>query len=574
MARSFHQLPQPQQHFSKDSLHHGYETMPTSWNPKALHTENCYDPDGTCPRLSGPCCSCCEVDARMCMGPLPHREKSRSKSKSKNKHKHKGKCRDKNKEPHKDKHKYKDEECRGLTCKLRSLGFGRAGPHWCGGRNWGGKVWGLTRDPGDTEKRNWHMYFDPKVSKEEIKDICARRCPPKPPRHHCHHHHFPCQGLQCAHCNSMCTRDCFLPLQPQLTVPSAPVHHFPAPKNVPEQRGGGSNAGSSSGGSGDESSSGDSSGSKRGHDVGKNFGQNYPHGIRDHRSMSHGADTHRARDGGNGRPETRKNSGHGKNSGLPAKSNHHKPGIDGGEKGNTVKARSEGATAHGSKPTSGCSHMSGRDGGKVGSIQREQKQKREQENGKEKERQRERSGGGGGGRADAAPEPARRTHATWTVMYQGFRQRRDDMGCTRTGSWERTLPRVATEHEQQEQQHQHQQHAVSDAQVGSRGASSSFATDVAAHIDDGYLDRPARRCPLCQTSLCGNNGMLRHASSGSTTYATGFSTTVESNGNKDAHYESNGAPYAGFPVYGAGRGTGSGVDSGYNSVFDFQIPGP
>ncbi|CAK7232259.1 hypothetical protein SCUCBS95973_008201 [Sporothrix curviconia] len=114
----------------------------------------------------------------------------------------------------KKKRKDKTKTCSGPECRSKTLSFQRAGPHWCDGKKWGGKIWGLTRTPGDRKRANWHMYFDPKISKSEIEAICRRRCPPVRRNHHHHHrrcHHRRvktkivavcghCQGLGCMQC--------------------------------------------------------------------------------------------------------------------------------------------------------------------------------------------------------------------------------------------------------------------------------------------------------------------------------------------------------------------------------------
>ncbi|CAK7274388.1 hypothetical protein SEPCBS57363_006138 [Sporothrix epigloea] len=68
----------------------------------------------------------------------------------------------------------KKKKCSGLKCWRKSLSLQRAGPHWCDGKNWGGKVWGLTRSPGDKNRSNWLMYYDPEIDKSEVQAICRR----------------------------------------------------------------------------------------------------------------------------------------------------------------------------------------------------------------------------------------------------------------------------------------------------------------------------------------------------------------------------------------------------------------
>lgn len=45
--------------------------------------------------------------------------------------------------------KKKKKKCGGAWCRRRSLSFQRSSPHWCDGKKWGGKIWGLSRAPGD-----------------------------------------------------------------------------------------------------------------------------------------------------------------------------------------------------------------------------------------------------------------------------------------------------------------------------------------------------------------------------------------------------------------------------------------
>ncbi|CAK7206261.1 hypothetical protein SEUCBS139899_009048 [Sporothrix eucalyptigena] len=104
----------------------------------------------------------------------------------------------------------KKEKCSGSECRRKTLSIHRPGPHWCDGKKWGGKIWGLTRTPGDRKRSNWHIYFDPKVSKTEIDAICRRRY--RRHHHYPHHRHHhrvktkimtvcaTCQGLGCMNC--------------------------------------------------------------------------------------------------------------------------------------------------------------------------------------------------------------------------------------------------------------------------------------------------------------------------------------------------------------------------------------
>lgn len=39
--------------------------------------------------------------------------------------------------------------CNSADCKRRSLRWHKPGPHWCDGKGWGGKIWGITRKPSD-----------------------------------------------------------------------------------------------------------------------------------------------------------------------------------------------------------------------------------------------------------------------------------------------------------------------------------------------------------------------------------------------------------------------------------------
>lgn len=45
--------------------------------------------------------------------------------------------------------KKKKKKCGGAWCRRKSLSFQRSSPHWCDGKKWGGKIWGLSRAPGD-----------------------------------------------------------------------------------------------------------------------------------------------------------------------------------------------------------------------------------------------------------------------------------------------------------------------------------------------------------------------------------------------------------------------------------------
>lgn len=51
--------------------------------------------------------------------------------------------------------KKKKKGCNGLWCKRRSLSFQRSKPHWCDGKKWGGKIWGLSRAPGDVRTHSF-----------------------------------------------------------------------------------------------------------------------------------------------------------------------------------------------------------------------------------------------------------------------------------------------------------------------------------------------------------------------------------------------------------------------------------
>ncbi|EFX01915.1 hypothetical protein CMQ_4986 [Grosmannia clavigera kw1407] len=61
--------------------------------------------------------------------------------------------------------------CNSADCKRRSLRWHKPGPHWCDGKGWGGKIWGVTRKPSDKDIRHWDMVFDPKLTREETKAI-------------------------------------------------------------------------------------------------------------------------------------------------------------------------------------------------------------------------------------------------------------------------------------------------------------------------------------------------------------------------------------------------------------------
>ncbi|EPE08010.1 hypothetical protein F503_00793 [Ophiostoma piceae UAMH 11346] len=90
----------------------------------------------------------------------------------------------KKKEKEKEKEKKKRKgKCSGTACRMKSLRVRRPGPHWCDGKKWGGKIWGMTRDPGDKNPDNWGLYFDPKLSKSDVIKICRRRCPPSTKHH-------------------------------------------------------------------------------------------------------------------------------------------------------------------------------------------------------------------------------------------------------------------------------------------------------------------------------------------------------------------------------------------------------
>ena len=52
-------------------------------------------------------------------------------------------------EKKKKKEKKNKGKCSGAACRRKSLRVRRPGPHWCDGKKWGGKIWGMTRDPGD-----------------------------------------------------------------------------------------------------------------------------------------------------------------------------------------------------------------------------------------------------------------------------------------------------------------------------------------------------------------------------------------------------------------------------------------
>ena len=55
---------------------------------------------------------------------------------------------------YKAKTKSNTKRCSGTECRSKTLSFQRASPHWCDGKKWGGKIWGVTRTPGDVGLRS------------------------------------------------------------------------------------------------------------------------------------------------------------------------------------------------------------------------------------------------------------------------------------------------------------------------------------------------------------------------------------------------------------------------------------
>ncbi|CAK7273244.1 hypothetical protein SEPCBS119000_005553 [Sporothrix epigloea] len=81
-------------------------------------------------------------------------------------------CEDEDDDDDDSRRRKKKKKCKGSECRRKTLSFQRAGPHWCDGRSWGGKIWGMTRSPGDKNRSNWRGYVDPAIGKREEDALC------------------------------------------------------------------------------------------------------------------------------------------------------------------------------------------------------------------------------------------------------------------------------------------------------------------------------------------------------------------------------------------------------------------